>query len=181
MINFGGHGGAVESTMRRPTETLPTVGSRRVDPSRLMFDALYDASKALEARPAHRRRIILIVSDGQVSSGSNTHDLGEITDLLLRNNIQIYSVNTDSDPIGRRFGVLGSLARATGGDEYRGQNILAMENAFSRISEQARNQYVLGYQSTNRPIELPVVRKIEVTGRDSNWKIIHRKGYTQLP
>ena len=57
-----------------------------------------------------------------------------------------------------------------------------MENAFNRITEQARNQYVLGYHSTNEPRDgLPVVRTIEVKGRDPGWQIKHRKGYTQIP
>jgi VWFA-related protein len=180
MLDLGGHGAAVESIYRPPTERIPGVPSKRASPNRVLFDALYGAAKALETRPPNRRRIIFIVSDGQVTSGSNTHNFAEITDLLLRNDIELYSVNTDTDPIDRRLGVLDSLARATGGDEYRGLNTSSMENAFSRITEQARNQYVLGYQSTNKPPnQLPVTRRIEVKGRDSAWKIIHRKGYTQ--
>ena len=181
LLNLGGYGGGVEST-RPATERLPTVISKRVDPSRVLFDALYEAAKALETRPPSRRRIIFIVSDGQVTSASNNHNFGEITDLLLRDNIELYSVNTDTDPIDRRLGVLGSLARATGGDEYRGLNVKSMENAFTRITEQARNQYVLGYHSTNEVKDgLPTVRRIEVKGREAAWKITHRKGYTQLP
>lgn len=182
LLNLGGMGGAAEGVGRRPTETLPTVGSKRVDPSRVLFDALYQAAKVLETRPPDRRRIIFIVSDGQVSSGSNTHSFSEVTDLLLRDNIELYAVNTDGDPIERRLGVLGSLARATGGDEYRGLSTASMESAFSRITEQARNRYVLGYHSTNEPVrDVATVRTIEVKGRDPRWKILHRRGYTQLP
>jgi len=182
MINLGGYGGAVDSTVRPTTERVPTVGSKRVSRSRVLFDALYEAAKVLESRPQGRRRIIFIVSDGQVTSGTNEHTFEEITDLLLRNNIELYSVTTDGDPVGRRLGVLSSLARATGGDEYKGLNTSSMENAFSRITEQARNQYVLGYQSSNEPVNgLPTVRTIEVKGRRDGWKITHRKGYTQLP
>ena len=122
-----------------------------------------------------------MVSDGQVTSASNTHNLGEITELLLQHNIELYAVNTDSDPIERRLGILGPLARATGGDEYRGLNTKSMELAFNQITEQARNRYVLGYQSTNEPVKgLATVRTIEVKGRDPRWKILHRKGYTQF-
>jgi VWFA-related protein len=147
-----------------------------------LYDALYDAAKALESRPADRRRILFIVSDGAVS-GSSPHNLEEITNLLLRDNIQLYAVTTDGGAFEGRFGVLGALARATGGDSYRGLTRSAMENAFSRITEQARNQYVLGYQSTNEPRDgLQTVRRIvEVKGRDPRWKITHRKGYTQIP
>jgi VWFA-related protein len=177
---LGGYGGAVDAR-RPPTETLPTVRSPRVDPSRVLYDAIYDAAKALETRPADRRKIIFIVSDGQVA-GENAHTFEEITNLLLRDNIQLYAVTTDSGAFEGRFGVLGSLARATGGDSFRGLKAGAMESAFGRITEQARNQYVLGYQSTNEPAgDLQVVRTIDVKGRDPRWKLIHRRGYTQLP
>ena len=182
LMNLGGYGGAVDANTRPTTERVPTVGTRRVDPSRALFDALYDAAKALEQRNPNRRRIIFIVSDGQVTAGSNTHNFSETTDLLLRTNIELYAVTTDGDPIGRRLGVLGSLVRATGGDEFKGLNTASMESAFSRITEQARNRYVLGYHSSNEATNpLGVVRRIEVKVRNPKWKIIHRKGYTQIP
>ena len=66
--------------------------------------------------------------------------------------------------------------------EARAQARTVAADARDRITEQARNQYVLGYQSTNKLTGvLPVVRTIEVKGRDPNWKITHRKGYTQVP
>jgi VWFA-related protein len=179
--SLGGYGGAVDANTRPPTETLPTTRPRRVDPSRSLYDGLYDAAKALETRPRDRRRIIFIVSDGQVS-GSSEHNFEEITSLLLRDDIELYAVTTDYGAFEGRFGVLGALARATGGDEYRGLTTAAMESAFGRITEQARNQYVLGYHSTNKvPGESQIVRTIQVTGRDPKWKIVHRKGYVQVP
>jgi len=189
LINFGGYGGVIDNPspgmagpVRKPTtETVPTVRSKRVVPSRALFDAIYDAAKALETRTDGRRRIIFIVSDGQVTADKNTHNFAEITDLLLRDNIELYSVNTDTDPIDRKLGVLDALARATGGDEYRGLKTASMESAFSRITEQARNQYVLGYHSTNEVKGgLPTVRIIEVKGRNPKWDFKHRKGYTQI-
>src|SRR5262245_20791078 len=76
LINFGGNGGVIDNPspgmpgpVRKPTtETVPTVRSKRVEPSRALFDAIYDAAKVLETRPAGRRRIIFIVSDGQVTA-----------------------------------------------------------------------------------------------------------------
>jgi len=188
-INLGGNGGLIDNPspgmagpVNRPTtQTVPTVKSKRVDEGRALFDALYDAAKALETRPTNRRRILFIVSDGQVTAAKNTHNFAEISDLLLRNNTELYAVNTDPDPIDRKLGILGSLARATGGDEYKGLNTASMESAFNRITEQARNQYVLGYHTTNELKDgLPAVRTIEVKGRDSKWSIKYRKGYTQV-
>src|SRR5262249_47423564 len=143
------YGGGADGR-RPPTETLPTVRSRRVPPSRVLYDGLYEAAKALETRPPDRRRIIFIVSDGAVS-GTNEHNFEEITNLLLRDDIELYAVTTDGGAFEGRFGVLGALARVTGGESYRGLSTAAMESAFNRITEQARNQYVLGYHSTNEP------------------------------
>ncbi len=164
-----------------PSLKYPTTKSAKTPQSRVLYDALYEAARVLESRPSNRRRTILIVSDGQVA-GANTHSFEEITNLLLRDEIQLFAVTADSAALEGRFGVLGSLAAATGGDTYRGLTTGSMESAFTRITEQARNQYVLGYRSTNKPTEgLPVVRAIEVKGRDPKWKITHRRGYTQLP
>src|SRR5207244_8582040 len=61
-------------------------------------------------------------------------------------------------------------------EQYSGLNTSSMERAFSRITEQARNQYVLGYISTNEPKGgLQVLRTIEVKGRDTRWKITYRR------
>jgi VWFA-related protein len=186
--NYGGGGPSVPSQVRPDgtpapaTATVPTVGSRRVSPSRVLFDALYEAGTVLKNRASSRRRIVLLISDGEVSGNVNEHSLEEVRDLLLRQNIALYSVNTDTNPLGRRFGTLRSLAQATGGDEYSGLKTSTMEQAFSAITEQARNQYVLGYQSTNEPRNgLITMRTIEVKGRNNGWKITHRKSYQQIP
>ena len=158
------------------------MGTRRVAPSRVLLDALYEAGQALQARPQNRRRIIFIVSDGEVTGNVNKHNLSEVRDLLSRENVQLYSVNTEANPLDRKFSVLDSLAKFTGGEQYSGLNTSSMERAFSRITEQARNQYVLGYISTNEPKGgLQVLRTIEVKGRDTRWKITYRREYIQLP
>ena len=64
MLNLGGNGALIDNPqpgmagpVRKPTtETVPTVGTKRVDPGRALFDAIYDAAKALEQRPPGRRR-----------------------------------------------------------------------------------------------------------------------------
>src|SRR5204862_4447745 len=41
---LGGYGGAVDANTRPPTEKLPTVGSKVVPPSRVLYDVLYEAA-----------------------------------------------------------------------------------------------------------------------------------------
>ncbi len=180
-LNAGYYGGRspVDPTIP-PTERLPTVQSRTVPQSRVLYDAIFDAAKALESRPVNRRKILFIISDGQVA-GTNTHNLDEVGRLLMRDEIQVYAVGMDLAALEGKYGVLSTLAQDTGGDSYGGLTVNSMETAFNRITEQARNQYVLGYHSSNKLAGLAVERTIAVKGRDPKWKVMHRRSYTQMP
>jgi VWFA-related protein len=139
-------------------------------------DALYEAVTALRDGQADRRKIVILISDGKVA-GPNTHGFQETVDALLKEQIQVYGVAARYATFGS-FGTLTSYAEATGGDVYPGTSTNSIESSFLRITEQARNQYVLGYVSSNHP-ERPTFRNIEVTTRSHNYTVIHRRGYTQ--
>jgi VWFA-related protein len=166
-----------------PPKTVPSAADRPTPAptSRVLHDAIYDAAVALRDRPKDRRKIIFIISDGQVS-GRNAHSLEQNIDLLLKNEIQVYGVSAEFALVEGPLSVLNSYARATGGDVYGGGSTNSMETAFSRITEQARNQYVLHYASSNRPGgPMGVFRTIDVRTRLPNQRVTHRKGYIQLP
>jgi VWFA-related protein len=152
-----------------------------VPTSRLLHDAIYEAANLLRTRPADRRRFIFLVSDGQVT-GANKRTLEQNTDFLLQNDIQVYAVATDFALLEGRFGALGSYATATGGDVYSGGSPRDMETAFGSITEQARNQYVLGYASTNRVTGVRgIYRQIDVKAKPPGVRVTHRRGYIQYP
>ncbi len=154
---------------------------RRPPTSRLLHDAIFEAADQLSTRPDDRRKIIFLISDGQVS-GANVHSLSNNTDFLLRYGIQVYAISMDFALREGSFGVLSSYARATGGDVYGGGSTDDMEKAFTRITEQARNQYVLGYLSDNKPSTVGgVYREINVKVDKPGMRVTHRKGYIQFP
>jgi len=154
---------------------------KRPPTSRLLHDAIFEAADQLRTRPEDRRKIIFLISDGQVS-GANKNSLQKNTDFLLQNGIQVYAISMDFALREGSLGVLSSYARATGGDVYGGGSTHDMETAFSKITEQARNQYVLGYLSDNRPNKVGgIYREINVKTNKPNLKVTHRKGYIQFP
>jgi VWFA-related protein len=173
------------------TATTASATSRVAPASRTMHGAVYEAVMALQGRPADHRKIILLISDGAVSEprvsiapGQTTvHSFEKNVSLLLKSEIQVYSVHTLVDLLEKPSGVLDSYARATGGDVYGGRSESDMKFAFNRIAEQARTQYVLGYLSNNEPPAGGIYRKIEVKSGDPDQKrkVVHRIGYTQLP
>ena len=168
----------------------PTPAPRTPPASRMMHTAIYEAATALEARNQEQQRIILLISDGTVSEPTvslvplkTLNSFDKNVELLLKNQIQVYSIHTRSPLLEKPFGMLEAYARATGGDVYGGGNESDMAFAIRRITEQARTQYVLGYVSTNIPPRLGVNRKIEVKVGDPDQKlrVNHRRGYTQYP
>jgi VWFA-related protein len=176
-------GNVTIGTNGAPT-TVPTAKDRPkpAPTSRILHNAIYDAANVLKSRPEHRRRMILLISDGQVGGSGNTQTLEKNIDLLLQNNIQVYSVATDYALREGPLGVLSVYAKATGGDVYRGGSANEMETAFTKITEQARNQYVLGYSSTNESrSKAGVRREIQVETRTPGQTVTHRKTYLQYP
>lgn len=168
----------------------PAPAPRTPSASRLMHSAIHEAATALQERDPERQRIILLISDGTVSEpqtsvipGRTINSFDKNVDLLLKNQIQVYSVDARSALLEKPSGMLDAYAKATGGDVYGGGDESDMAFALRRITEQARTQYVLGYVSTNTPTRLGINRKIEVKvgDPDQRLKVNHRRGYLQLP
>jgi VWFA-related protein len=160
----------------RSTLRIFDYGNKTGSDNRVIHNAVYEAANALKSRPGDRRRIILLISDGQGAGKNNVHSLDQNTDLLLRNNIQVFAVSTEYGRFGS-FGALSSYANVTGGDVRDGQSQGAMEHAFNQITEEARRQYVLGYRSRNNEGTPGEFRTIEVKMRQPDLKVTHRKGY----
>jgi len=155
---------------------------KQVKTSRVLHNAVYEAANALKVRPESFRKMILLISDGQVAGSGNTQPIEKNVDLLLQQRIQVYSVATDYALREGGLGILSVYGKATGGDVYGGGSTRDMESAFLKITEQARNQYVLSYVSTNEPKGLQGVRReINVKTRNSDQTVTHRKSYIQIP
>jgi len=151
-----------------------TSGSK----DRIPHDAIFEAATALISRPMDRRRIIFLISDG-ASGKTNTHSIGRNSEMLVKNNIQVFAISTVYARFGS-YGTLTSYADATGGDVLAGATANSLEHALNQITEQARLQYILGYTSTNKSSPPGVFRKIVVKTHDPKQKVTHRKGYVSL-
>jgi VWFA-related protein len=146
----------------------------------LLNDAVFTASRDLEKRPPEYRKIIIAISDGQ--EGKGIFQTQDILPRLVRDQIQFYAVTTSVPVMDRVTSILSTYANASGGDVYSGRTEKGMQNAFARITEQARHEYVLSYVSNNEVTgSLPVLRKIEVKAARPGLKLHHRSEYVQYP
>ncbi|HVM76347.1 MAG TPA: VWA domain-containing protein [Candidatus Saccharimonadales bacterium] len=155
---------------------FPSTHVIKGQPTKALDDAVYGAAELLKDRDAKKRRkVILLISDGRNGSKFNTHKYDEVLAELLRQQITVYSVATGSAYFDRRFDRLVSYAHNTGGDVYFGAKQTSFSEFYPRISEEARNQYVLVYSPQgDRKVDY---HTIEVRVRRPNVDILTRKGY----
>jgi Ca-activated chloride channel family protein len=145
-------------------------------PTKALDDAVFEAAELLKDRDSRKRRkVILLISDGQNGAKFNTHSYDETRAELLRQGISVYSVATGSSYFERKFNRLVSYSHDTGGDIYYGARQNAFSEFYTRITEEARNQYTLTYNpkgDSNKDYH-----SIEVRVRRDGLTILAREGY----
>jgi Ca-activated chloride channel family protein len=155
---------------RTPIDVIHEQHTKTLD------DAVYAAAQLLEARGRDRRKIILLISDGQNGAKFNTNPYGNVVKELLRNNISVFSVAVGSAYFDRKFNRLVEYTHATGGDIYYALKRGTMEELYSRIAEEARHEYTLYYtpERTDRGIDY---HTIEVRVEREGLNVTAREGY----
>ena len=134
--------------------------------------------------------MLFVISDGRDLGSTSSYS--EVMKVLLSNDITVYSVGVAGAaiPIYRRLGtvniprmgtgnILPKYASATGGQVFPEFSRSAIETAYARVTEEARNQYTLGY--TTRATISSAYRTIEVRVNRSGLRIYARDGYYPLP
>jgi VWFA-related protein len=145
-------------------------------PTKTLDDAVYASAMLLKDRDSSKRRkVILLISDGQNGAKFNTHSYDETKAELLRQGITVYSVATGSSYFERKFNRLVNYSNDTGGDIYYGAKQQAFSEFYSRIAEEARNQYILYYSPKgDRKVDY---HTIEVRVRREGLQVHARQGY----
>jgi VWFA-related protein len=144
-------------------------------------DAIFAAGEQLQDRPRERRKIIFLISDGQ-NAKNNTHKYDETLKLLLSADISVYAVGVGEANMNRGITFLGNnilskYAHSTGGDIfYGGMSRENLEELYARVSEQARNQYTIGYSATQTDRSKPY-HAIEVRVKRPGLTLLTREGY----
>ena len=160
---------------------MPEIGPKE---DRDLGTALYDAvyfgiAEKLASRP-QRRKVLLILSDGQ--DNSSEHDLLDAIEQAQNANVIVYAVRyTDAkqnDLSARdRYGVraLNHLTAQTGGKAFDVHRV-KVEQAFAEIAGEVRSLYEVAYQSTNRERD-GSFRKVQIQPVRADLVVRSRTGY----
>ena len=180
----------------------PSINNHPVEPgvppvytapqeSNVLNDAILRAAQDLSRRERGvRRRIVFVISDGR-EYGSTAH-YDEVRKFLLSQDISVYALGVDTAAIpvydrlnrvrlpGFGYGdILAKYAVDTGGDTFAKFDQKSIEQAYGEVTNEARNQYTLGYNT--KATLSSAYRSIDVHVHIPDLKVTAKTGYYPLP
>jgi VWFA-related protein len=185
----GGPFGAGPSTNSKPpVGTNPVLTAPKE--SHVLNDAILAAAQALSHRPRENRKIIFVISDGQEFGSRASY--AQVLKVLLTDEITVYAIGVGGAamPLYKEVAkaripglgysnILPRYVNATGGDVLDEVSKESIESAYQRITMEARNQYTLGYNTSQRPSSN--YREIEVRVKRPGLEVYARHGYYPVP
>jgi VWFA-related protein len=135
------------------------LGVRAIGMTKL-YDAVFQAQQQLQASKMDKK-VLIVISDG--GDNASVHRLAEVVENAETSPALIYTVGIfDVDDADRNPAVLRRLARSTGGEAFFPAQLTDTVEICRQIAHDIRNQYTLGYVSTNTA-QTGAIRAIRVT------------------
>jgi VWFA-related protein len=157
-----------------------------------LYDAVWQFSDE-KMRNAPGRRVIVVITDGEDTF--SRAELKDAIDIAQRTETTIFAISTKAGFLGSVPGVeagtvrdkgdkyLAQLAEETGGEVFFTGDMLELERAFKKISEELRSQYIITYRPANQNYD-GRERKIEVRLTDrakaDKYKIRSKTSYRAI-
>jgi Ca-activated chloride channel homolog len=143
---------------------------KKVGSQTALYDAIWQFTDE-KLRNAPGRRVIVLITDGDDTF--SRADINDAIDLAQRTETTIFGISTKEGFLGTVPGVeagtvkdkgdkyLTRLCEETGGEAFFTGDMLALERAFTKISQELRSQYIITYRPANQEYD-GKRRKIEV-------------------
>ena len=139
-----------------------------------LYDAIWVSVDEL-LRHEVGRKVIVVLSDG-ADTQSMVRD-EEAIRMAQEEDVVIYGIGVRSGRFDSDFGKLEKFAKSTGGLFFNAKaDLERLREAFTKINLGIKNQYSVGYVSTN-PRRDSAFREIKVKVKRPRLKVTHRKGY----
>jgi VWFA-related protein len=144
-------------------------------------NAIMTAASDLQRRGANRRKVVFVICNG-VTSIPDRKTYPQTKQYLLQNGIVVYGIGQGNSSLFRKVDPLKKYTEPTGGEVFYPFRHRAFSETYQKISETARNQYVLGYMPHNEVEEITYRSIIvKVTKKEFAGTVRSRKGYYALP
>jgi len=158
----------------------------------VLNDAILAAAQDLATRDREHktRKVLFVISNGRELKSDASYS--QVQKVLLTQQITVYGVSVGESAIpvydklnkirlpGQGYGdILPRYANATGGQVFSEFSAEAIEKAYNQVTVVAKNQYTLGY--TTSDTKASTFHEIEVRVLKPDLKVTARAGYYPLP
>jgi VWFA-related protein len=149
-----------------------------------LYNALYTTFRNLPPPFADgklRRRVIVLVSDGEDTASLVWEE--QVLELVRRREatVHVIALRAESDASNRSARLLRLLAAESGGEVHHPASIRDLDEVYTRIGDELRSQYTVGYVSSN-PAQDGAWRRIELRVRGRrDLQVRYRTGYYAVP
>ncbi len=111
-----------------------------------LFDAIYlGLEKIREGR--NDKKALIVITDGE--DNRSRYNFSEVKEFAKESDVQIYVIG-ERDELGYGRGIITEITRLTGGRPFFPNNFKQLDYFVDLIHTELRNQYVLGYSSSDR-------------------------------
>jgi len=164
--------------LKRIDESIEHI---RVGAATALYDAIYVISRALDHRKG--RKVIVLITDG--GDTISRYDYKQAVRAAVEAEALVYSIIIVpiESSAGRETGgehALIQLSEDTGGKYYYATSAAQLDEAFHKISDELRTQYLLAYYPSERT-SFSEFRRIEVKVAGApdaaGYRVRHRTGY----
>lgn len=162
------------------------IDALRVGPGTSIYDAIYLCSDSLLDRQG-RKVLVLITDGGDTTSKADYNNALRRAQQAEAIVYSIIVVPVEADA-GRNLGgehALIQISKDTGGKYYYAEGEVQLDEAFRKISDELRTQYLLAFYPNRRVSDSPfrklqvVLNKKDPDGRP--YQVRHRAGYYTAP
>jgi len=152
----------------------------RLGAATALFDAVYLASRSLDRRQG--RKVMVLITDGGDTVSKIDYlqaaRAAEEAEALVYSVIVVPIENSAGRETGGEHALI-QLSEDTGGKYYYATSVSQLDDAFHRISDELRTQYLLAYYPAQRASNSEFRRiqvKVAAPGSDA-YQVRHRVGY----
>ncbi len=162
------------------------IDGLRVGPGTSIYDAIFLCSDALLDREG--RKVLVLITDGGDTTSKT--DYNNALRRAQQSEAIVYSiivVPVEADA-GRNLGgehALIQISKDTGGKYYYADGEQQLDDAFRKISDELRTQYLLGFYPSRKVSDSPFRRiQVDLMKKDAQgrpYQVRHRAGYYTAP
>ena len=158
-----------------------SINHIRVGAATALYDAIYLASRALDPRKG--RKVLVLITDGGDTVSKVDYKqavrAAEEAEALVYSIIVVPIESSAGREIGGEHALI-QLSEDTGGKYYYATSVSQLDEAFRKISDELRTQYLLAYYPSQRT-SFSEFRRIgvKITGvpESAAYRVRHRAGY----